>query len=58
MPISVIVIAIYEGSKDNISAVVVPLPGAVYGDPSRGGVDARREQRMKLREMRNQQEHA
>lgn len=33
------------GSKDNISAVVAKLPGAVIGDEINGGVDARRKAR-------------
>jgi hypothetical protein len=33
------------GSKDNISALVVKLPGAVIGPASLGGVARRREQR-------------
>jgi hypothetical protein len=33
------------GSKDNISAMLVKLPGAVFGPESNGGVDKRRQQR-------------
>lgn len=35
----------YAGSRDNISAVVVQLPGAVMGDVNNGGVLARRASR-------------
>jgi serine/threonine protein phosphatase PrpC len=38
-------IALMKGSKDNISAVVVKLPGANIGPASNGGVTKRREQR-------------
>lgn len=34
------------GSKDNISATVVKLPGAVLGPPANGGVERRRQQRL------------
>lgn len=33
------------GSKDNISSVVVQLPGAQFGPESEGGVDKLREKR-------------
>jgi hypothetical protein len=33
------------GSKDNISSILVRLPGAVIGPESNGGVDGRRKQR-------------
>jgi hypothetical protein len=33
------------GSKDNISAIVIKLPGAVIGPASNGGVDGRRKAR-------------
>ena len=39
-------IYIYIGSRDNISAVVVRLPGAVIGPASNGGVARLREQRL------------
>lgn len=38
-------IALEKGSRDNISAIVVPLPGATYGPAKNGGVDGLREQR-------------
>lgn len=38
-------IALNKGSKDNVSAVVVKLPGATIGPVSNGGVDARRKAR-------------
>ena len=39
-------LSLNKGSKDNVSAVVVNLPGAKFGDASGGGVEARRQQRM------------
>lgn len=38
-------VALNKGSRDNISAVVVKLPGAVVGDSSLGGVLGRRQKR-------------
>jgi len=38
-------IALKKGSRDNISAVVVQLPGAVVGPPENGGVMGRRRKR-------------
>jgi len=43
-----------KGSKDNISAVVVKLPGAKFGAESNGGVDGRRANRQRARQ---QQRH-
>lgn len=43
------------GSKDNISAVLVKLPGAKLGPASNGGIDAIREKKAKQREAFNQQ---
>lgn len=45
-----------KGSKDNISAVVVKLPGAKIGPASNGGVEKRRADRQKLRQQQRQQE--
>jgi len=38
-------IALDKGSKDNISTILVKLPGCVIGPESNGGVDGRRKQR-------------
>lgn len=38
-------LALNKGSKDNISSVIVILPGAKFGPESQGGVAARRKQR-------------
>ena len=43
------------GSKDNISAVLVKLPGTKLGPASNGGIDAIREKKAKQREAFNQQ---
>ena len=40
----------FVGSRDNISAVVVRLPGAVLGPASNGGVARLREQRLNGRD--------
>ncbi len=45
---------INSGSRDNISAIVAKLPGAVIGDESLGGVVERRKQR----EITQQQQQA
>lgn len=38
-------LALDKGSKDNISTIIVKLPGAKIGPESNGGVDGRRKQR-------------
>ena len=40
---------LFAGSKDNISCIVAHLPGVYIGDPSLGGVLARRDKREKER---------
>ncbi len=42
-------IALDKGSKDNISATVVKLPGAHLGPESNGGVEGRRQHRLQSR---------
>lgn len=41
-------ISLEKGSKDNISAVVVKLPGVVIGPSEGGGVDLRRKKRAEI----------
>ena len=47
-------VALIKGSKDNISAVVVQLPGATIGSASNGGVLKRRELREKQEQNQGQ----
>lgn len=47
-------IALDKGSKDNISATVVKLPGAKMGPEASGGVEGRRQQRLKTRQVQQE----
>jgi len=49
----VVDVALLKGSRDNISAVVVKLPGARIGDASGGGVMARRAARAEQEQLNN-----